>query len=112
MADFNEFGDRLIITGDDGTNDNDVLIQTGDISKYGSFFLMSTQGAMDVFVSIDGTNYTTAPLSLIDLGATTTAPVLVTVANRLYAFPAKVRYVRVLQNGATAALNPSMFCAP
>lgn len=106
----NVYGDRLLETGS-GTNDNDVVIQTGDVSKYRSFFLMSTAGAMDVLVSIDGTNYTTAPLSLIDLGATTTDPVIVTAANRLYAFPCQARFIRVLQNGATAVVNATLFGA-
>ena len=86
-----------------GVNDNDVLFTTGDISPYDTFMVMSTVGAVDVYGSLDGTNFNTAPLSLADLGSTTTDPVIVTAANRMYGFRGKYKYIRVLQNGATAA---------
>ena len=85
-----------------GTNDNDVVIQTNDIQRYNAFLLMTTAGAVDVMVSLDGTNYSTAALSLIDFGATTQDPVIVTVAGRIYGFRGKFKYIRILQNGATA----------
>lgn len=91
-----------------GTNDNDVVIQTDDVQQYDTFFLQSTGGAMDVFVSLDGTNYSTAALSIADLGAEDTVPVLVTVANRTYAFRGKFKYIRVLQNGASAVTAASL----
>lgn len=96
-----------------GTNDNDAVITiadaaANDLLNYDSFMLMSTAGAMDVFVSLDGTNYITAPLSLTDLGATTTAPVIVTVANRMYGFRGKFQGIIVRQNGATAVENASL----
>ena len=92
----------IIYTGD-CENDDEVLFTTGDMTQYDACVLMSTTGAVDVVVSIDGTNYSTAPLSLNDLGATSTAPVIVTAALRVYAFPAKFARIRVLQNGATDA---------
>lgn len=85
-----------------GTSDNEIVIQSDDIQQYDTFILQSTSGAMDVFVSVDGTNYSTAALSLSDLGATDTIPVLVTVANRTYGFRGKFKYIRVLQNGGSA----------
>lgn len=89
-----------------GTNDNDVVIDATDLMDGAdTFLLMSTAGAMDVFVSLDGTNYTTAALSLTDMGATTSDPVVVTAANRMYGFRGKFKAVRVLQNGATAVAN-------
>lgn len=94
--------------GGTGTNDNDVVIQTNEVQRYDTFMLQSTAGAMDVFVSIDGTNYATAALSLIDLGATTQDPVVVTAANRTYAFRGKFKKIRVLQNGATAVANAAL----
>jgi len=94
-----------------GVNDNDVLFTTGDVLQCEEFYLMSTAGAMDVFVSLDGTNFSTAPLSLVDLGATTTDPVLVTAANRVYAFFGRYTKVRVLQNGATGVANAVLNCA-
>lgn len=89
-----------------GTNDNDVVITFDDVVVgANAFMLSSTAGAMDVFVSLDGTNYTTAALSLTDLGATTNDPVLVTAANRMYGFRGLYKGVRVLQNGATAVVG-------
>lgn len=92
-----------------GANDNDVLFTTSDVAKYDACVLMSTTGAVDVFVSLDGTNYSTAALSLQDFGGTDVVPVLVTVAGRMYGFVGKVRRIKVLQNGATAAAA-SMNC--
>src|SRR6185503_17338894 len=95
-----------------GANDNDVIVQADNISLFTKFFVMTTAGAVDVTVSIDGTNYSTAPLSLIDLGATAIGTaVLVTVANRIYSFSGTFQNVRVLQNGATPAADVSVLCA-
>jgi hypothetical protein len=91
-----------------GTNDNDIVIQTNDVQRHSIFFLLSTAGAMDVFVSLDGTNYATAALSLIDDGAITQDPVLATVANRVYAFRGIFRKIRVLQNGGAAVANGTL----
>lgn len=89
-----------------GTNDNDVVITFDDVVEGAdTFLLMSTAGAMDVFPSLDGTNFATAALSLEDLGATTSTPVIVTVANRIYRFRGKFKSIRVLQNGATGVAN-------
>lgn len=94
-----------------GTNDNDVVIQSEDVSRWDTFQLMSTSGAMDVFVSLDGTNYSTSAISLQDMGATTTDPVVVTAANRLYGFRGKFARVRLLQNGATGVANACLMCS-
>jgi hypothetical protein len=89
-----------------GTNDNDVVIQFDDIvDGCDTFMLFSTTGAMDVFPSLDGANFATAPYSLFDGGGTSQDPVLVTVAGRMYGFRGKFKAVRVLQNGATAVAN-------
>lgn len=105
-----EMGNAFRYTAGVGTNDNDVVIQTGDISRCDEFLLQSTAGAMDVFVSLDGTNYATAALSLTDLGATTTDPVVVTAANRTYGFRGTYALIRVLQNGATGVANACLIC--
>jgi NADPH:quinone reductase-like Zn-dependent oxidoreductase len=104
-----EKGHQTRYTGS-GTNDNDVVIQTESIEARRYFELMSTTGAMDVLVSLDGTNYATAPLSLEDRGATTLDPVLVTAAGRVYRFIGAFVKVRVLQNGATAVANATLNC--
>ena len=98
-----KFRTSVIYTGD-CEDDNEVLFTTTNLTGYSSCTLMSTTGAVDVVASLDASNYSTAPLSLIDMGATDTAPVVVTAALRIYAFPlAGIRYIRVLQNGATDA---------
>lgn len=102
-ATVNELGDRILFTGA-CTEDDEILIQTNDISRYSECSLMSTTGAVDVMVSLDGTTYTTTTLSLIDFGASDTAPVKVTAALRMYAFPiVAFRIIRVMENGATDA---------
>lgn len=89
-----------------GTNDNDVVINFTNIpDDVDTFHLMSTAGAMDVFVSLDGTNFATAAHSLSDLGAITSDPVVVTAANRCYGFRGKFAAVKVLQNGVTAVVG-------
>jgi len=91
-----------------GTNDNDVVMTLNRADPFDTFLLMSTAGAMDVFVSLDGTNFSTAALSLTDMGATTSSPVVVTAANRVYGFRGLFRSVRVLQNGGTAVQNATL----
>lgn len=91
-----------------GINDNDVVLETDDVSRYSAFMLMTTAGAVDVFVSLDGTNFATAALSLVDMGAVTTTPVIVTAAARIYGFRGIFKKIRVLQNGATAVANLSL----
>jgi hypothetical protein len=85
------------------TEDNEVLIDTGNVGSFDACVLMSSAGAVDVLLSLDGTTFATAALSLQDFGATTTDPVLVTTAGRVYGFRHKAMGVRVLQNGATDA---------
>lgn len=94
-----------------GVNDNDVVVQTGDVSAFDTFLLQSTAGAMDVFVSLDGTNYATAALSLVDKGATTSDPVVVTAANRTYGFKGTFALIKVMQNGGTAVANACLMCS-
>ena len=64
---------------------------------------------MNVFVSLDGTNFTTVALALLDQGSTASAThVTVTAANRMYQFRGKFRTIRVQQSGATAVTAPRM----
>ena len=104
-----EIGGTIVFLGAATTDDNDVVIETGDISQFNHFSLGSTAGAMDVLVSLDGTNFLTAPLSLDDHGGVARAvPVLVTVANRLYTFSGIFRAIRVLQNGVTDTADATL----
>lgn len=92
-----------------GTNDNDLVFDLTNMELFDTFMLSSTAGAMDVFVSLDGTNFTTAALSLLDLGANTEITLaLDTVANRMYAFRGKYKAIQVRQKGATAVENAAL----
>lgn len=110
LATIASVGNTLSYTAGTGTNDNDVVVQTGDISQYDTFTLQSTGGAVDVAVSLDGTNYSTAPLSLTDMGATAAAPVIVTAANRTYMFRGKFGKLQISQNGATGVTGCCLTC--
>lgn len=92
---------NVVIYTNTSTEDNEVAIQTEDVSAYDTFMLMSATGTVDVYASLDGTNYATAALSLQDMGATTSDPVVVTAAARIYGFRGKFRKLRVLEAGAT-----------
>lgn len=86
-----------------GANDNDILFTTGDLARFDACVLMSTAGTVDVYASLDGTNFSTAALSLEDKGSTSLDPVLQAAPNRIYGFVGKFAFIRVLQVGATAA---------
>ncbi len=94
-----------------GTNDNDIVIElTSNAEHFETWQLSSTAGAMDVFVSSDGTNYLTAPLALIDLASVNpSTAVVVTAANGSYGWKGRWKKVKVLQNGATAVANARLY---
>jgi hypothetical protein len=104
-------GESQRVIGVAGVNDNDIVIEIENVERYEEFSLMSTGGAMDVFPSLDGTNFATAPLSLADLGAVVTDPVLATVANRIYRFRGIYKHLRIRQVGGTAVANPVLICS-
>lgn len=91
------------------TSDNEVLFTTASLGQYDACTLMSTTGSADIYVSLDGASYAIAPLSLQDMGATNTNPVLSTVTLRAYKFEGKFPFVKARQNGATGAAV-SMVC--
>lgn len=87
-----------------GVNANDVLFTTPSVQHHELFTLMSTTGAVQVLASLDGINFSTAPLALEDQGSTTNGTyVLLTAAARVYKFWGKYTRLRVTQNGATAS---------
>jgi hypothetical protein len=94
-----EHSGNALLFSNTSTLDNEVTIETSDISQFDTFMVHSSAGAVDVFGSLDGSTYVAAPLSLQDMGATTTDPVVVTAAGRVYGFRGKFRKLRVLQNG-------------
>ncbi len=87
-----------------GVNDNDLLFTTGSVEQHSLFQLMSTAGSVDVEVTLDGTNWSTAALAMEDQGATAvTTYVVATTAGRMAKFCGIFTAVRVRQVGATAA---------
>ncbi len=99
--------DYVVYTGS-CTEDNEILI-IANVTDFDACRLFSTVGTVDVFITLDGTNYTTAALSMSDDGATDTNPVIVTLAGRAYSFAARFKRIRVTENGATDAAA-SLFC--
>ncbi len=104
------YGNVLVFSEGDSDDDNDVVVQTGSIIQYNTFLLMSTTGVLDVYVTLDGTNYCTAPFSLSDLGAASVTPVLQTVANRIYGFRGYFAKIRVLQKDGTDTTAVTLTC--
>lgn len=105
-----ELGNVMVYVGVTGVNDNDVLIETADVSRYATFGLASTAGVMDVYVSIDGTNFLAGAISIWDMTGDGSVAVVETVAGALCQLRAKVMKIRVLQKGATAVENPRLLC--
>lgn len=90
----------------DCANNNEIVIETGNVIGMDTCWLMSKTGAVDVDVTFDfgsSKTWSTAPLALYNFGAASLDKVLVTTALQVYAFPAKFAAIRVRQNGAVAA---------
>ena len=97
----------MIKVGGSSADDNDVVFDISDNAElFDTWQLGSSAGAMDVFVSGDGTNYQSAALALIDLGSTApSTAVVVTEAGGNYGIKGRWKGIRVLQNGSTAVAN-------
>ena len=108
-ADRQNWGEYEEYLGVDGTNDEDVCIETVDVHRHNTFMLSCATGSVKVEVH-DGQNWLTAPLSLADLGATSLDPVLQTAALRNYGFFGFFKQLRVTQEGATAATDVVLRC--
>lgn len=114
LATEDTFGNYLRYSGGIGVNTGDVVVQTPDIGRFDTFTLCSAAGALQVFASLDGTNYMTSPLTLEDLGAaSTTGEVFVTTtaAERVYRVRGTFSKLQVQQSGATAATAVTMLCS-
>lgn len=100
-----------------GVNDNDVLLEMTTathtaVDQCDAWQLGSTAGAIDVFVSLDGTNYLTGAVALTDLSSTTPSiAVIVTTAGGNYGFRGHFKKIKFLQNGATAVANGNVTCS-
>jgi len=99
-------GTTLQVVGIAGVSDNDIVIELDDLQRFNEFALMSSAGAMDVDISLDGTNFALA-IALEDKHSVAPATrVIVTAAGLLYYFFGNFKAIRVRQNGATAVANP------
>ena len=110
LATVEYYGKVAVWSAGDSDDDNDIVVQTGSVIDFDEFELMSTTGVLDVFPSLDGTNYATAPLSLRDMGALSLNPVVVTVANRVYKFTGHFMAIRVQQASGVDTTAVTLVC--
>lgn len=91
-------------SGAAGTADNDVIYTSPDVSAYNYHIIENTSGeTMDIFVSVDGTNFTTAAASveLIDDVTTGGGVKSITIPTvKTAILKGKFKKIRVDQNGA------------
>ena len=87
-----------------GVADNTVLYQSGDISNYNYHIIENeTAISIDVFVSVDGTNYSTAAVALLlidDVGVTGPTPTIALANDKVGIIRGKFKGMRVQQNAA------------
>lgn len=106
----NQEGYCIRYTGGIGVNDNDILLEI-DSRGADEVFLGSSAGAVDVFGSIDGTNFFATALALEDMTSTTPQTrVALTTAGKVARIVSSVGYakLRFMQNGATAVADFSV----
>lgn len=93
----------LNATGTAGTNDNDVVYTSNDITTYNTHYVECTAGTIDVDVSLDGTNYIAA-VAGVSLVTTTPATRAIDAASGVcLRIEGKFKKLRVNQKGATAS---------
>jgi hypothetical protein len=89
------------------TADNEAAFEiTSNGDQYDTWQLGSSAGAMDVFVSGDGTDYQSAAVALVDLGSTAPSTAVVeTTAGGIYGIRGRWPKIIVRQKGATAVVG-------
>lgn len=98
------------LPGEFAGDDDDVILEVSDAQRFNQFSLLSGAGAMDVDVTLDDTNVAVA-IAMEDKNSVAPAVrVIVTAALRWYTFEGNFKTVRVLQNGATAAVGAVLVC--
>lgn len=100
---------RRIFIGVPGTADNSEVLETNDVTDLDTFTIACTAGGFDVYVTLDGTNWLTNPITMTDLSNATTTPVLAGTSQRLYGFAGPFKGIRVLQNGGVNVANLTLF---
>jgi hypothetical protein len=99
-------------TGSIGTNDNDVVYTSGDISGFTKHYIEATAGTIDVDVSVDGTNYIAA-VAGVSLTTTTPATRVVEAASGVcIVIEGVFKKMRINQKGATASNARGRHAAP
>jgi len=91
-------------TGAAGTNDNDLVYTSPDVSVYNTHYIECTAGTVDLEVTLDGTNWNTTPPAVLLHDATAVGTYIATIASgKIGILKMKVKKFRIRQNGATAA---------
>lgn len=86
-----------------------VVEITDDALHYDTWIFGSAAGSMDAQVSLDGTNYQTAVLAMLDMGSSTPSTMVVaTTAGGNYAIRGKFRKLRLRQIGATGVTGAAL----
>lgn len=86
-----------------GTNDNDVIYASGDVSGYNYHIIEATAGTVSIDITIDGTNWI-ADVAVTDIVTTTPATRVVTLASgSVGILEGKFKNIRILQSGDTAS---------
>lgn len=95
------------ITGRSSANTGDTVYElVNNAEQFNTWQVCSSAGSIEVLASIDGTNYMTSPLALIDLSSTTpSVAVVATTANKHYGFRGRYRKIKFQQTGATGVAN-------
>jgi len=110
QEDLGRYGHRERFKNGSGINAGDLVIESRGLFSYDTFLIMSTAGVLEIFVCIDGENFTTSPISISDLTAAALTPVLVTEAGKIYGFRGGYEKIQARQVGATAVAGASLLC--
>lgn len=91
-------------TGAAGTNDNDIIYTSPDVSAFNEIAIECIAGTVDLEVSLDGTNFNATPPAVLLADATAVGTYSLTIANgKIGILRMHVKKFRIRQNGATAA---------
>jgi len=95
---------QLDFTSVAGTADNSVLYTSSDVSEYNYHIIENESGiACDVYASSDGTNYSTAAISVLLADDVTTGggvKVITIPDNKVGILRGKFKKIKILQDGA------------
>lgn len=104
-------GHRQLTTGIAGTGDNEIVIETGDVSAFRRHYLSNVSGLADVDASQDGVNFL-AVIALTDLESTAPATrVVFSAGPGVVAFEGSYKNIRVRQMGAPPLTQAFMHSA-